>query len=173
MAETKITQREYVIPLRRTILKVPKYKRTGRAIKTIKQFVAKHMKVPDRDLKKVKLDVYFNNQIWFRGRTNPPAKVKVNVKKDGDNILVDFVEIPQDIKYLKKKHERFHKKPEKKKSAPAEKKDEKTEEEKKEEKEKAQSTAEAAEKSFEKEAKTQKHTTSSKTPQVHRKALKK
>jgi ribosomal protein L31E len=180
MAENKSPQveREYTIPLKKQTLKVPRYERTSRAVKTIKQFVARHMKVPERDLKKVKLDVYFNNQLWIRGRKKPPAKIKVKVKRDGENIIVDFVEVPEHIKFLKQRQEKIHKKIEKKKveSKPEmkeEPKEEKTEGEKKEEKEKAQSAAIQNTKEFEKAAKTQKHTTQAKTPQTQRKALKK
>ena len=47
-------EREYIIPLRREWQKVANYRRTGRAVKEIKKFIAKHMKVPDRDFSKVK-----------------------------------------------------------------------------------------------------------------------
>ena len=79
MAETKTQtvkemqklEREYIIPLRSEWRKVANYRRTGRAVKAIKKFIAKHMKVPDRDLDKVKLDMYLNNELWFRGRKKP------------------------------------------------------------------------------------------------------
>ena len=62
MAKDKIQsekkeEREYVIPLRKEWRKVANYRRTGRAVKEIKKFIARHMKVPDRDLNKVKLDI--------------------------------------------------------------------------------------------------------------------
>ena len=177
MAEKQDTT--YVIPLRREFLKVPRYKRTGRAVKAIKQFVAKHMKVPERDTSKVKLDIHFNNQLWFKGRTNPPTRVKVSVKKEKDNYLVDFVDTPEHVKFNKPKLERRHKKVEKKPTPAKEDKKEtledktQTEEEKKEEKEQAQSTAEANIKEAKQTAKAQKHTTKGKAPQIQRKALKK
>ena len=77
MAEqiTKI-EREYVIPLRKAFIKAAQYERTGKAIKEIKKFIARHMKIPEKDVSKVKLDVFFNNDLWFRGRKHPPAKIK-------------------------------------------------------------------------------------------------
>src|SRR3989344_1137762 len=105
MAETKVIEREYTIPLRRAWLKVPHYERTGKAIKIIKKFIAKHMKIPDRDVNKVKLDVFLNNQIWFRGRKSPPSKVKIKVRKENDIVKVDFVEVPEYVKFLKVKLE--------------------------------------------------------------------
>lgn len=145
--ELKKLEREYVIPLRREWLKVPMYERTGKAIKAIKKFIAKHMKVPERDVNKVKLDVYLNNDIWFKGRTNPPAKVKVKAIKEGDIVKVEFVDIPDHVKFLKAKHEKLLKRFEKKEEKgekPAETKEEvKTEEQKTNEKEKEKSVAES------------------------------
>src|SRR3989344_3570473 len=83
MAENTL-EREYVVPLRRAWLHVPHYNRTSKAIKTIKKFIAKHMKVEDRDPNKVKLDVYLNNDLWFRGRANPPSRVKVKARKEAE-----------------------------------------------------------------------------------------
>ena len=55
-------EREYIIPLRAKCRVVPRYKKTNKAVKTVKEFLAKHMKVENRDLNKIKLDgikVYF------------------------------------------------------------------------------------------------------------------
>ena len=56
MADKKIIteklEREYVIPLRVQWKKVPRYKRAAKATKAIKEFLAKHMKVKDRDINK-------------------------------------------------------------------------------------------------------------------------
>jgi large subunit ribosomal protein L31e len=181
MAEVKTTQREYVIPLRRECLKVPYYERTARAIKAIKKFIVKHMKVPERDLNKVKLDVYFNNNLWFRGRKKPPTRVKVRAVKEDDVVKVSFVEVPEYVKFLKAKHEKKHKKAEKPKpiEKPAEEKPaEKTEEEKKEEEEKGKSVEAQHKKEFKEMAKQQKHVAGKrpmkgKQPTEFRKALKK
>lgn len=156
-------EREYIIPLRREWHRVQAYERTGRAIKAIKKFIAKHMKVQDRDLSKVKLDVYLNNELWYRGRKNPPAKIKVRATKEGDIVKVNFVEIPQHVKFLKAKDEKRHKKAEETKPAekpevkPEEKAEEKTEEQKKDEKEKETSTEIQHVKEAKEDAKAQKH----------------
>jgi large subunit ribosomal protein L31e len=171
------TEAEYVIPLRKSWLKVPRYRRAPRAIKEIKLFIAKHMKLPDRDVNKVKVDKYLNSEVWFKGIKSPPSKLKVKAKKSGDNILVTFVETPQYVKFMKEKHERRHKKAEPK-SAPApikeiRPKEEKTEEQKKEEKEKSISVEESKAKEAKQDAKAQKHLTSVKEPKINRLALKK
>src|SRR3989338_2570152 len=80
--KAKTIERIYTIPLRREFLKVPQYRRAGRAAKAVKQFIAKHMKVPERDVDKVKMDIYLNNELWFRGKANPPSRIKVKEKKE-------------------------------------------------------------------------------------------
>jgi len=179
MAET--LTREYVIPLRRSWLIVPEYRRAGRATKAIKAFIAKHMKVPERDVEKVKLDMYLNNEIWFRGVRNPPSKIKVRAIKEGDIVKVELAEVPEHVKFLKLKHEKMlkaaEKKPEKaeeKKEAEVEKKPEekeKTAEEKKSEQEKEKSVEEEQIKEAKQEKLADKHITKVKGTEIHRKAL--
>lgn len=169
-------EREYVIPLRREFMRTSRYNRTSRAIRAIKEFIAQHMKVYDRDLSKIKLDVYFNNEIWFRGRKSPPGKVKVRAVKEGDIVRVDFVEVPEYVKFIKARSEKKNKKSEKKEEKTEEKKEikeEKTDEEKKDEKEKEKAVAEQHIKETEQQVKVQKHTTATKEPGYHRMALKK
>lgn len=161
--ESKVKlEREYVIPLRREFIKKPYYKRARRAAITIKQFIAKHMKVPERDLDKVKLDVYLNNEIWARGKSNPPAKIKVKAFKEGDIVTVTFAEIPEHVKFAKSKAERRHRPSEKAKEKPAEAKPEegtKTEEQKKDEAEKEKATEIQHTKDIKQEITAEKHTT--------------
>jgi large subunit ribosomal protein L31e len=174
MTDTKTIEREYVIPLRKHWLKAAKYKRARKAVKAIKQFIAKHMKVPDRDDSKVRLDVYLNNEIWFRGKQNPPAKVKVKAVKEGDIVRVGFAEMPEHIAFLRQKIEKRHTKAEKKVEIKhPEKTEEKTEEQKTDEKEKEKAVALQHEKQLRQEAKAQKHTIKSNEPKIQRKALKK
>ena len=82
-----VLEREYTVPLRQGWLKVPKYKRTNKAVKTLKEFLARHMKVYDRDLRKIKVDILVNNEIRFKGMEKPPAKIKVKVKKDSHELV--------------------------------------------------------------------------------------
>lgn len=180
MAETNVLEREYVIPLRSQWLKVPQYRRAGRAAKAIKQFIAKHMKIPERDVEKVKIDMYLNNEIWFRGKANPPSKIKVRATKEGDIVKVELVEIPKHIKFLKAKHEKMHKEAEKKEEKKEETKleakpgtEEKKEEteHKKVEVEKEKAGEEQQIKEAKKEAKAEKHIAKKKAPEIQRRAL--
>jgi len=138
-----ILEREYIIPLRREWLKVPKYRRAERAITAIKQFLLRHMKIYDKDLKKIKIDHYVNEEIWFKGIKKPLAKIKVKVIKYMDNsVSVSLAEIPEYLKFKIAREEKLKKEGKKKteekaKEAAEQEKavEEKSEEEKKEEKE--------------------------------------
>ncbi|MEI7718998.1 MAG: 50S ribosomal protein L31e [archaeon] len=107
MAENKETkveekielQREYVVPMRRGFLKVPSYRKAKKAVAVLKEFIAKHMKVEDRDVRKVKLDMYLNEEIWHRGIKNPLHKVKVKAKKINGIVYVELAEIPDFVKF--------------------------------------------------------------------------
>jgi large subunit ribosomal protein L31e len=131
-AEPKVKlEREYIVPLRREWLKVPKYRRSSRAVKALKKFIARHMKLYDSDLRKVKIDQVLNNELRFRGMKKPPAKIKVRARKFDDIIRVELVEIPAHVKFKKLKEEKKKAEIEKKVKEKEEKKEEK--EEKKEE----------------------------------------
>jgi len=179
MAETKTEkkiEREYVIPLRRFWQNVPDYERSGKAIKTIKKFIAKHMKIYDRDLDKIKLDVHMNNEVWFRGRASPPSKIKVKAIKENGIVKVELAELPEFLKFHKARVEKRHQKAEKKQEiapAQAQTPETKTEEQKKDEKEKEKATADANTKLADQQAKVQKHTSKVKEESYHRVALKK
>jgi large subunit ribosomal protein L31e len=176
MAETqKIQERTYVVPLRRHWVNVPKYKRARKAAVALKEFIAKHMKVPERDVDKVKLDVYLNNFLWFRGESKPPAKIKVKAIKEGDTVKVVFFETPEAIKHLKNRHDKVHKAAEKSAPKAEQKKEEKvqTEEQKKDEVEKEKAVEELNIKQAETAQKVEKHASKVKEPKINRMALKK
>lgn len=68
-------ERQYTIPLRMAGHKVPIFLKTRKAVKTIRSFTMRHMKVND-----VKIGRYLNLKLWERGNTHPPAKVQVNIE---------------------------------------------------------------------------------------------
>ncbi|MEX0920192.1 MAG: 50S ribosomal protein L31e [Candidatus Pacearchaeota archaeon] len=191
--ETKGEEREYTIPLRSKWIKEARYKKTNKAVKAVKEFLARHMKIRDRDLNKIKLDTYLNNFLWMRGIKNPPARVKVKAFREGDVIRVELMDFPDKIKFRKakldkrkqKSLESLEKKEEKKPEEPEEEskdKEKSGEEGKKEEpetqqekEEKKASVVEAGKEQAKKAAQMSKHQTKmSKQPkQQQRKALKK
>jgi len=174
--KTEKIEREYVIPLRKQVSKVPRYKKANKAIRTIKEFLVRHMKIRDRDLKKIKIDKYLNEEVWFRGIRKPPQKIKVKVVKEGDIVRAELSDYPEKLKFKKAREEKREaqaeevvkaKKTVEKPEEPKEEHDhahpeEKTEEEKKEEKEKKAAVVEAGQQIEKAMAKKAKHETAGK-----------
>ncbi len=102
-------EREYVIPLREKSRVVARYKKTPKAIKTIKEFLAKHMKVENRDLNKVKIDKNLNEYIWAKGIKKHPYKIKVKAIKQGEIVKVELVDYPAKLKFKKLREEKLEK----------------------------------------------------------------
>jgi large subunit ribosomal protein L31e len=175
--ETVVLEREYVVPLRRKCINTPQYKRTPKAIKTLKEFIAKHMKVFERDTDNVRLDKNLNLEIWQRGIRKPMTKVKVKAKKyDSGIVRVELSEIPQYLKWkIDKEKKMFEEGKEMKNEKTGEKKEEKpkTEDEKKDEKEKQKSEVDAGMRASEQQSKEMKHMKTKEKPQIHRMALQK
>lgn len=103
---TTTIEREYVIPLRNKTHPVAIYKKTPKAVKTVKEFIARHMKVEDRDLNKVRLDKYLNEALWFRGIKKPIHKIKVKAVKEGDIVRVYALDLPANINFKKIREEK-------------------------------------------------------------------
>src|SRR3989344_186924 len=153
-------EREYIIPIRKYVLTVPRYKRAKRAIFVIRKFLARHMKVEEHDIKKVKIDNHLNNEIWFRGIKKPPAKIKVKAVKKMGIVYAELLDIPEVVRFKIEREKRRSKKVVKKshKHEHDHKHEEKTESEKTDEKEKEKSSVEAGLEKQKKSAKEQKHT---------------
>src|SRR3990167_7018089 len=92
-------EREYTIPLRENVAKVARYKRANKAVKTIKEFLVRHMKVRDRDLDKIRIDKQLNEFVWSRGIRSPPRKVKVKVMQDREVFRVELAEPTESMKF--------------------------------------------------------------------------
>ena len=174
-----VLEREYIIPLRREWLKVPEYKRANKAVKAIKKFLVRHMKIYDRDLKKIKIDILLNNEIRFRGMRKPLNKVRVIAKKfDNGIVRVELVEVPKHVKFARLREEKklaeLEKKTkgEEKKEEPEEKKEEKPEETQ-DAKEKKEASKEESLMQAKQQGKEMKHVAKDKNIHIQRKALQK
>lgn len=153
MAETKTDkiEREYIINIRRKVNIAPIYKRAPKAIRSVKEFLARHMKVRDRDLNKIRLDRYLNEYLWARGIRNPQTKIKVKAVKEGDIVRAELAELPNALKFKKLREEKREqkgaeiakKKKEDKKTEEAQPNAAEAEEKKEEEKEKKSAVVEA------------------------------
>jgi ribosomal protein L31E len=158
-------EREYVVPMRKGFMNVPHYRRAKKAVKTLKEFMVRHMNVRDNDTRKIKVDIALNNEIWFRGIKKPLHKIKVKaVKKDG--IVKVTLADPSDYVKFKLAREEKRKKltaaPEKAKAAPKKKEEKDADkdgvDDKKEDAEDKKAGTEKAVKEAKVEAKVEKHT---------------
>ena len=75
------TTRVYTINLGKAWI-TPVHKRTDRVVNMIREFAEKHMKSNE-----IKLDQDLNRQLWSRGKTNPPRKVRVKMVKEEDGTV--------------------------------------------------------------------------------------
>ncbi|MBP7708626.1 50S ribosomal protein L31e [Candidatus Pacearchaeota archaeon] len=96
-------EREYVVPLKRGSLVAVKYKRAKKAVLVLKQFLAKHMHVENRDTRLVKIDRYLNQELWYRGIKKPISRVKVKAVKRGGVVYAELAELPEYVKFQKQR----------------------------------------------------------------------
>jgi len=80
--ESKLIERVYNVPLRKEFRKVPRWRKTKKAVKAMREFLAKHMKSEN-----VKLSPELNELLWKHGIKNPPHHVKVTVTKDEEGLV--------------------------------------------------------------------------------------
>jgi large subunit ribosomal protein L31e len=98
-------EREYVVPLRRESLKSPRYKRTNKAVKALREFISKHMKSEN-----VSIGKFLNLKLWENGIKNPPHKVTViAVKDDEGKVTVELKEVPKVRQKVNKRLARIEK----------------------------------------------------------------
>lgn len=71
----------------------PEHKRTDRVVNMIREFAERHMKSNE-----IKLDQDLNRQLWSRGKTNPPRKVRVKMVKEEDGTVTVslYEDLPSD-----------------------------------------------------------------------------
>ncbi len=77
----------YNIPLRKAKM-VPRTRRANYAIKLLKSYVARHMKVP---VENVWIDNRINEEIWKRGIQKPPSKITVKAIKFEEENTVEVL----------------------------------------------------------------------------------
>ncbi len=98
-------ERTYNVPLRSEWLKVPRWRRTKRAVAALKVFLTKHTKNHD-----VRLSRWVNEALWQKGGKNPPHHLQVKVKKLTEKIDKDSFEyIDVELTQVPKKAERIEK----------------------------------------------------------------
>ena len=86
-----IEERFYTIPLRKAWIS-PRKKRAPKAVRIVKSFVLKHMKVRteaegEEEAEKLVIDNEVNEKLWNRGIEKPPRKIRVRVVKDKEGVV--------------------------------------------------------------------------------------
>ena len=79
-------ERIYTIPLR-DVKRVPRTKRSPKAMRYIREFIQKHMKTED-----VIIDQAVNEKIWERGFEKIPSKIKVKAVEEDGTVEVTLVD---------------------------------------------------------------------------------
>jgi large subunit ribosomal protein L31e len=98
LEEDVVEERFYTIPLRRAWIMPPK-QRAPRAMRIIKSFVQKHMKIgvtkeaeeetEEEKEERLIISAELNEKVWLRGIEKPPRRIKVRVVKDSEgNVTV-------------------------------------------------------------------------------------
>jgi len=136
------TERTYNVPLRKGFSKAPRYKKTKKAVITLREFLVRHMKCKPED---IKLGKHLNEKLWERGYRHPPHHIKITViKEDDGKVKAELFGVKYDepVKQAEKEEKKTEKKAEEKDVKELEKELEKVVEkdEKKEEKAKKKET---------------------------------
>jgi large subunit ribosomal protein L31e len=97
--EEFVEERIYTIPLRRAWIAPPK-KRAPRAIRIIKAFVQRHMKIGEAAIEaegeeeeggRIIISNEVNEKIWSRGIEKPPRKLRIRAAKDEEGNVTIFL----------------------------------------------------------------------------------
>ncbi|MEM2934048.1 MAG: 50S ribosomal protein L31e [Methanocellales archaeon] len=73
----------FTIPLRKA-KSVPRWKRSEKAIKVIKAYLARHLKAEENN---IHIDASINEKIWSRGSQKPPLQIRVRAMKFEDGVV--------------------------------------------------------------------------------------
>ena len=118
-------ERIYTVPLR-DAFDAKRTVRAKRAMKVIREFIAKHMKADS-----VRMSMSLNSAVWARGIQKIPRRVKVKAVKDDSGLVRVYLPDEKAASAKKEEPKKEEKKPEaKKEDKPATPKAEKKEEKK-------------------------------------------
>jgi len=80
-----VEEKVYTIPLRHVWVVTPRGKRAPRAVRDVRNFVARHMKSDD-----VAVSNEINSAIWSRSINKPPRKITVRAVKDKEGKVIVY-----------------------------------------------------------------------------------
>lgn len=91
--EEIVEERIYTIPLSRAWIS-PRRKRAPRAVRLIKSFVERHMKLQSgsageefEEARRLVISNDVNERVWSRGIQKPPRKIRVRVTEDKEGVV--------------------------------------------------------------------------------------
>jgi len=93
-----VEERIYTIPLSRAWI-TPRKKRTPRAVRMVRSFVQKHMKIETRakteeeeeEAGRLVISDEVNKKLWSRGIEKPPRKIRVRAVKDKEGTVTLYL----------------------------------------------------------------------------------
>lgn len=97
--EEFVEEKVYIIPLQRAWI-MPPNKRAPKAIRLIKAFVKKHMKVGEKAVKeegeeeeggRIIISNEVNRKVWSKGIEKPPRKLKIRAARDEEGNVTVFL----------------------------------------------------------------------------------
>jgi len=95
--EEIVEERIYTIPLGRAWIS-PRRKRAPRAVRLIKSFVERHMKLQSgsageefEEARRLVISNDVNERVWSRGIQKPPRKIRVRVTEDKEGVVTVYL----------------------------------------------------------------------------------
>lgn len=79
-----LLERVYTVPLRSETKRVPRPKQSKRAVKAIREHVARHMNAEEDD---VWIDSPVNEALWSQGQSSPPPRIRVRAIRFEDGVV--------------------------------------------------------------------------------------
>ncbi|MCW4018270.1 MAG: 50S ribosomal protein L31e [Candidatus Bathyarchaeota archaeon] len=96
--EDIVEEKTYTVPLAKALIMPPR-KRSPRAMRMLKAYIIKHMKIPSRGEEEDEeppaliITNEVNEYIWGKGVEKPPRKIRVRATKDSEgNVTVHLAE---------------------------------------------------------------------------------
>lgn len=80
-----VEEKVYTVSLRHAWVVTPRGKRAPRAVRDVRDFVARHMKAEE-----VAMSEEINSAIWSRGINKPPRKITVRAVKDKEGKVIVY-----------------------------------------------------------------------------------
>jgi len=93
--EEIVEEKFYTIPLQRAWIS-PRKKRAPRAMRILKSFVMKHMKLRteaegEEEAERLVISDEVNERLWGRGIEKPPRKIRVRAVKDKEGVVTIYL----------------------------------------------------------------------------------